>query len=112
MAFDVEGVPHSEHLIELTAIEMLVRQRYGMDHFNGNITRRDLTTPTPYNTYTRHGLPPGPIASPGAKSLLAAVSPAHSDYLYFVSRKDKTHQFSRTWEEHLQAVGRYQLGGD
>ena len=85
---------------------------YGMDHFNGNITRRDLTTPTPYNTYTRHGLPPGPIASPGAKSLLAAVSPAHSDYLYFVSRKDKTHQFSRTWEEHLQAVGRYQLGGD
>ena len=85
---------------------------YGMDHFNGNITRRDLTTPTPYNTYTRHGLPPGPIASPGAKSLLAAVYPADSDYLYFVSRKDKTHQFSRTFEDHLQAVGRYQLGGN
>ncbi len=85
---------------------------YGMDHFGGNITRRDLITPTPYNTYTRQGLPPGPIASPGAKSLLAAVYPAQSDYLYFVSRKDKTHQFSRTWEEHLQAVSRYQLGGN
>jgi UPF0755 protein len=85
---------------------------YGLDHFDGNITRRDLTTPTPYNTYTRQGLPPGPIASPGAKSLLAAVYPAQSDYLYFVSRKDKTHQFSRTFEEHLQAVSRYQLGGN
>jgi len=84
---------------------------YGLDHFDGNITRRDLTTPTPYNTYTRQGLPPGPIASPGIKSLLAAVYPAQTDYLYFVSRKDKTHQFSRTWEEHLQAVNRYQLGG-
>jgi UPF0755 protein len=83
---------------------------YGLDHFDGNITRRDLTTPTPYNTYTRQGLPPGPIASPGAKSLMAAVYPAQSDYLYFVSRQDKTHQFSRTWEEHLQAVSRYQLG--
>ena len=85
---------------------------YGLDHFNGNITRRDLTTPTPYNTYTRQGLPPGPIASPGAKSLLAAVYPAQSEYLYFVSRKDKTHQFSRTWDEHLKAVNRYQLGGN
>ncbi len=84
---------------------------YGMEHFDGNITRRDLTTPTPYNTYTRQGLPPGPIASPGLKSLKAAVNPAQSDYLYFVSRKDKTHQFSRTWDEHLQAVNRYQLGG-
>lgn len=85
---------------------------YGLDHFDGNITRRNLTTPTPYNTYTRQGLPPGPIASPGAKSLLAAVYPAQSDYLYFVSRQDKTHQFSRTWEEHQQAVSRYQLGGN
>jgi UPF0755 protein len=84
---------------------------YGLDHFDGNITRRDLTTPTPYNTYTRQGLPPGPIASPGAKSLQAAVYPAQSEFLYFVSRQDKTHQFSRTWEEHLQAVNRYQLGG-
>jgi UPF0755 protein len=85
---------------------------YGIDHFDGNITRRHLTTPTPYNTYTRQGLPPGPIASPGAKSLLAAVNPAQSDYLFFVSRQDKTHQFSRTWDEHLQAVSRYQLGGN
>jgi len=85
---------------------------YGLHHFDGNITRRDLATPTPYNTYTRQGLPPGPIASPGAKSLLAAVYPAQSEFLFFVSRKDKTHQFSRTWEEHLQAVTRYQLGGN
>ncbi len=85
---------------------------YGMEHFDGNITRRDLTTPTPYNTYTRPGLPPGPIASPGAKSLLAAVYPAQSDFLYFVSRQDKTHQFSRTWDEHREAVTRYQMGGD
>lgn len=85
---------------------------YGIAQFDGNITRRHLTTPTPYNTYTRQGLPPGPIASPGAKSLLAAVYPAQSDYLFFVSRQDKTHQFSRTWNEHQQAVSRYQLGGN
>jgi len=85
---------------------------YGLDHFDGNITRRHLTTPTPYNTYTRQGLPPGPIACPGAKSLLAAVYPAQSEFLFFVSRQDKTHQFSRTWDEHLKAVSRYQLGGN
>ena len=85
---------------------------YGLDHFDGNITRRNLTTPTPYNTYTRQGLPPGPISSPGAKSLLAAVYPAQSEFLFFVSRQDKTHQFSRTWDEHLKAVSRYQLGGN
>lgn len=83
---------------------------YGIDNFDGNITRRHLTTPTPYNTYTRQGLPPGPIANPGARSLLAAVYPAQSEYLFFVSRQDKTHQFSRTWDEHLQAVRKYQLG--
>jgi UPF0755 protein len=85
---------------------------YGIENFDGNITRRHLTTPTPYNTYTRQGLPPGPIASPGVKSLLAAVYPAQNDYLFFVSRQDKTHQFSRTWDEHLKAVNRYQLGGN
>lgn len=83
---------------------------YGIDNFDGNITRRHLTTPTPYNTYTRQGLPPGPIASPGARSLLAAVYPAQSEFLFFVSRQNKTHQFSRTWDEHLQAVRKYQLG--
>jgi UPF0755 protein len=85
---------------------------YGIERFNGNITRRDLTTPTPYNTYSIYGLPPGPIASPGSKSLLAAVYPARSDYLFFVSRKDSRHQFSRTWDEHQQAVNRFQLGGN
>ena len=85
---------------------------YGLDHFDGNITRRHLTTPTPYNTYTQQGLPPGPIASPGAKSLTAAAYPAQSEFLFFVSRQDKTHQFSRTWDEHLAAVKKYQLGGN
>ncbi len=85
---------------------------YGLDHFDGNITRQHLTKPTPYNTYTRHGLPPGPISSPGAKSLMAAVYPAQSEFLFFVSRQDKTHQFSRTWDEHLTAVRKYQLGGN
>ncbi|MDO9110334.1 MAG: endolytic transglycosylase MltG [Desulfatirhabdiaceae bacterium] len=85
---------------------------YGIDNFDGNITRRHLRTPTPYNTYTRQGLPPGPIASPGARSLLAAVYPAQSEFLFFVSRQNKTHQFSRTWDEHLKAVRKYQLGGN
>jgi UPF0755 protein len=85
---------------------------YGIDNFDGNITRQHLSTPTPYNTYTRQGLPPGPIASPGARSLMAAVYPAQSDFLFFVSRQNKTHQFSRTWEEHLKAVRKYQLGGN
>lgn len=84
---------------------------YGIENFDGNITRKHLSTPTPYNTYTRHGLPPGPIASPGAKSLMAAVYPAQTDYLFFVSRKDKTHKFSRTFGEHSDAVRKYQLGG-
>lgn len=83
---------------------------YGIDHFSGNLTRQQLTTPTPYNTYTCHGLPPGPIASPGLKSILAAIHPAKTDYLYFVARKDKTHQFSRTLAEHVKAVRQYQLG--
>lgn len=84
---------------------------YGIENFDGDITRKHLSTPTPYNTYTRHGLPPGPIASPGAKSLMAAVYPAQTDYLFFVSRKDKTHKFSRTFGEHSDAVRKYQLGG-
>jgi len=84
---------------------------YGMGQgYDGNIRKRDLTTDTPYNTYTRDGLPPTPIAMPGSASLLAAVKPAQSDKLYFVAKGDGSHYFSRSLEEHNRAVAKYQLG--
>jgi len=82
---------------------------YGIPNFNGNITKKDLQTPTPYNTYTKAGLPPGPVANPGADSLHAAVHPARTDFLYFVARNDGTHAFAKTYEEHVRNVGKYQL---
>jgi UPF0755 protein len=82
---------------------------YGIKDFNGNLTRKDLRQPTPYNTYVIKGLPPGPIASPGRASLEAALYPAASDYLFFVSRRDRTHQFSTNWKDHNEAVREYQL---
>lgn len=82
---------------------------YGLKNFDGNLTRRDLEAPTPYNTYCIRGLPPGPIASPGMAALQAAAHPAQNDYLYFVARGDGTHAFSRTLREHDRAVRRYQL---
>ena len=78
--------------------------------FDGNIRRKDLRTDTPYNTYTRYGLPPTPIAMPGKAALMAAVNPAPGNSLYFVSRGDGSHQFSATLAEHNRAVARYQLG--
>lgn len=83
---------------------------YGIKDFDGNIRRKDLRTLTPYNTYQIKGLPLGPIANPGALSLHAALNPAHSEYLFFVSKKDSTHQFSKTIQEHNRAVKKYQLG--
>ncbi len=82
---------------------------YGIKDFNGNLTRKDLRTPTPYNTYVIKGLPPGPIASPGEAALEAALYPAETDYLFFVSRRDRTHQFSTNWKDHNKAVREYQL---
>lgn len=83
---------------------------YGMGRrYDGNIRRRDLTTDTPYNTYTRDGLPPTPIAMPGWGALLAAVKPAQSDKLYFVAKGDGSHYFSRSLDEHNRAVAKYQL---
>ncbi len=84
---------------------------YGIANFNGNLTRADLAKRTPFNTYTRTGLPPGPIASPGSKSLIAALNPAPVNYFFFVSKNDGTHQFSATLSEHNRAVGRYQKRG-
>jgi UPF0755 protein len=84
---------------------------YGMgENYAGNIHKKDLTADTPWNTYTREGLPPTPIAMPGAASLQAAMHPAQVPFLYFVSRGDGTHEFSRTLEEHNRAVTKYQLG--
>ncbi len=82
---------------------------YGIPDFNGNITRKDLETKTPYNTYKINGLPPGPIASPGKMALKAALFPADTDYLFFVSKKDTTHKFSKTFKDHNEAVRKYQL---
>ena len=68
---------------------------------------KDLKRKTPYNTYVIKGLPPGPIASPGIKSIVAALYPADVPYIYFVSNNDGTHQFSVTEEEHFKAVAAY-----
>jgi UPF0755 protein len=82
---------------------------YGMgDAYQGNIRKRDLQTDTPYNTYTRAGLPPTPIALPGVASLAAALDPARTDSLYFVSRGDGTSHFSSNLNEHNQAVNKFQ----
>ncbi len=84
---------------------------YGLgEAFDGDLRRVHLRTDTPYNTYTRHGLPPTPIALPGAAAIRAAVDPADGDSLYFVSRGDGSHVFSVTLEAHNAAVRRYQLG--
>ena len=83
---------------------------YGMgDNFNGNIRRKDLTSDTPYNTYTRDGLPPTPIAMPGLAAIEAALNPEKTKALYFVGKGDGSHQFSSTLQEHNRAVAKYQL---
>ena len=85
---------------------------YGLgETFDGNLRKRDLVTDAPYNTYTRAGLPPTPIAMPGLASLAATLNPPDSDVLYFVSRNDGTSHFSRTLGEHERAVTKYQRSG-
>ncbi len=83
---------------------------YGIKDFDGNIKKKHLKMWTPYNTYRIKGLPEGPIANPGAQSIHAALYPETSDYLFFVSKKDTTHYFSKTIQEHNRAVRKYQLG--
>lgn len=81
---------------------------YGMgDRYDGNIRRKDLTTPTAYNTYTMNGLPPTPIAMPSQRSIEAALHPDHSDSLYFVATGNGGHKFSATLAQHNQAVREY-----
>ncbi len=85
---------------------------YGLgERFDGNLRKRDLLADTPYNSYTRVGLPPTPIALPGRAALEAALAPQATRALYFVARGDGTSQFSATLAEHNRAVARYQLGG-
>ena len=85
---------------------------YGIgEKFDGNLRKRDLLADTPYNTYVRLGLPPTPIAMPGIASLQAALHPAASPAIYFVARGDGSSQFSRSLDEHNQAVNRYQKNG-
>jgi UPF0755 protein len=81
---------------------------YGIKNFDGNLTRKDLATRTPYNTYVIRGLPPGPIANPGQEAIKAVLYPAKTNYLYFVSKNDGSHHFSKTLKEHNKAVIKYQ----
>lgn len=82
---------------------------YGIDNFDGNLTKKHLRMLTPYNTYRIRGLPPGPIANPGARALDAAIHPVMTGFLFFVSKRDGTHQFSKNLRLHNRAVRKYQL---
>jgi UPF0755 protein len=82
---------------------------YGIKNFDGNLTRKHLSTHTPYNTYKIRGLPAGPIANPGRASLEAALYPERTVFIFFVSKKDNTHYFSTNLKEHNRAVRKYQL---
>ncbi len=84
---------------------------YGIKDFNGNLTRKDLSRPGPYNTYMIKGLPPAPIASPGKDAIKAVLYPAETDFIFFVSRNNGSHYFSRTLREHNTAVRKYQKKG-
>ncbi|MGH8661953.1 MAG: endolytic transglycosylase MltG [Burkholderiales bacterium] len=124
LASIVEKETGSEEDRPLIAAVLVNRLRKGMllqadptviyalgESFDGNLRKRDLLADGPYNTYTRAGLPPTPIATPGLASLAAALNPPASDALYFVSRGDGTSHFSRTLGEHERAVTKYQRSG-
>jgi UPF0755 protein len=84
---------------------------YGLgERFDGNLRKIDLLTDTPWNTYTRAGLPPTPISMPGKASLMAAVLPAESKAMYFVAKGNGSSHFSATLDEHNRAVNKYQRG--
>ena len=82
---------------------------YGIfENFNGNLRKKHLLQKTPYNTYKINGLPIGPISNPGIESIKAVLSPKEHNYLYFVSRNDGIHVFSKSYRDHLKAVNKYQ----
>lgn len=81
--------------------------RYGLKDNAGPLTQDELKAPTPYNTYVISGLPPGPITNPGKAAIEAVISPAHTDYLYFVAKDGTGHHFSRSLEEHNKAISKY-----
>ncbi|NLF25715.1 MAG: endolytic transglycosylase MltG [Deltaproteobacteria bacterium] len=84
---------------------------YGLKDFDGNLTKADLQNPHPYNTYVHYGLPPGPICNPGINAIRAALYPAETNFLFFVSDGTGKHVFSSTLKEHNEAVRRYQIPG-
>jgi peptidoglycan lytic transglycosylase G len=112
------GVPEERPLIAAVFLNRLKRRMrletdptviYGVENFDGNLRKVHLLdTGNPYNTYKISGLPPGPIANAGREALFAVLHPADSPFLYFVSRNDGTHVFSRTYAEHERAVDRFQ----
>ncbi len=81
---------------------------YGVENFSGKLTRKQLRTPSPYNTYTLKRLPVGPIANPGKAALMAVLHPAESSFIYFVSKNNGNHKFSKSLREHNRAVNKYQ----
>lgn len=114
----------SNHLEELPLISQVFHNRlqqnmplqadptviYGIENFDGNITRAHLSAASPYNTYKNRGLPPTPIAIPSFAAIQAACVPSEGEYLYFVAKNDGSHHFSKTYEEHKEMVKQYQLG--
>ena len=90
------------------ALEIDATVLYALGRHKNVVTFDDLTVDSPYNTYRYPGLPPGPIANPGLPAIEAALNPASTDYLYYVAKPDGSHAFSRTFEEHLAAIRRYQ----
>jgi len=111
------GRPEERPIIAAVFLNRLARRMrlqsdptviYGIAHFDGNLTRADLERDTPYNSYTRLGLPPTPICNPGLAAIDAVLHPAKTDALYFVARGDGTHVFSATLTEHERMVDRYQ----
>jgi UPF0755 protein len=111
------GLPEERPVIASVFLNRLKRKMrlesdptviYGIKDFDGNLKKKDLDLPGPYNTYCHFGLPPGPIANPGRESLRAVLTPAETEYLYFVSKNDGSHHFSATLSEHNRAVARYQ----
>jgi len=92
--------------IDATVIYGIIRER---GSFNGNLTKKDLETPTRYNTYINKGLPPTPICNPGIESINAVLMPANTNYLYYVSKNDGSHHFCETLDCHNKAVYKYQI---